>query len=476
MKLYARADVLDILLDEIGHLRGYEYLCNEQTASKLKAYLLEKRIRTHLNQPFAYDADVKKLIRKLEKAQKKEGAWGWWQDSPVAVWVSVHVAEALLQAAEATYETTFDKQKFIDYFVFQVEREKDFDDRLRMLKILQKLNAKVDFKRHIQQLDTFFTVKKPIVLRNEFGYAKTIRPLRHTFTDYVYLLELEQQVGLGFSKDTILAARQSTLFGSSYWGEESYHPYLNEVQTTLAVYRILKASGGYERELAKIRNYFFERRKTGYWRNTYESAQILEAILPDVLGSDKAIRPAELTLKINGETKTIKQFPFEMETGQNNTLGISKTGSLPIYLTAYQQFQNPDPAAVDKDFLVKTSFRGQNATQKRLKAGETVTLRVDLAVKKDADYMLIEVPIPAGCSHGDASPESRLRSSYETYREPFRHKTAIYCTQLPKGNYSFDIQLVPRYAGTYTLNPAKAELMYFPTFFGRNEMRKVTVK
>jgi hypothetical protein len=30
--------------------------------------------------------------------------------------------------------------------------------------------------------------------------------------------------------------------------------------------------------------------------------------------------------------------------------------------------------------------------------------------------------------------------------------------------------------GSYTLNPAKAELMYYPVFFGRNEMKRVKVK
>jgi hypothetical protein len=35
---------------------------------------------------------------------------------------------------------------------------------------------------------------------------------------------------------------------------------------------------------------------------------------------------------------------------------------------------------------------------------------------------------------------------------------------------------MPRYSGKYTLNPAKAELMYFPMFNANNELKKVTIE
>jgi uncharacterized protein YfaS (alpha-2-macroglobulin family) len=47
--------------------------------------------------------------------------------------------------------------------------------------------------------------------------------------------------------------------------------------------------------------------------------------------------------------------------------------------------------------------------------------------------------------------------------------------KMDKGVYTFEIELEPRYTGNYQLNPAKAELMYFPVFYGRNEMKKTVV-
>ncbi|WP_128396987.1 alpha-2-macroglobulin family protein [Botryobacter ruber] len=68
------------------------------------------------------------------------------------------------------------------------------------------------------------------------------------------------------------------------------------------------------------------------------------------------------------------------------------------------------------------------------------------------------------------------RGAYEVHREYNRHKVAIFCDRLPQGKHTYTVQLLPRYSGTYTLNPAKAELMYFPTFFGRTGVKQVEVR
>jgi alpha-2-macroglobulin len=100
-------------------------------------------------------------------------------------------------------------------------------------------------------------------------------------------------------------------------------------------------------------------------------------------------------------------------------------------------------------------------------------LKVDVSVKADADYVMVEIPIPAGCSYSD---KSQSWVNGEVHREYFRNKVSIFCKTLNKGQYSFQVSLLPRYSGTYTLNPAKAEMMYFPVFNGREEMKIVTIK
>ena len=60
-------------------------------------------------------------------------------------------------------------------------------------------------------------------------------------------------------------------------------------------------------------------------------------------------------------------------------------------------------------------------------------------------------------------------------QEYYKEKVAVFCNKLRKGTHTFTVRLLPRYTGSYHLNPARAELMYYPVFHGRNEMKKCGV-
>lgn len=84
----------------------------------------------------------------------------------------------------------------------------------------------------------------------------------------------------------------------------------------------------------------------------------------------------------------------------------------------------------------------------------------------------IHLPFPAGCSY-DSKPV--YTSGCEVYREYFKEKTVIFSERLPIGTYRFNIPLLPRYTGKYTLNPAKVELMYFPVINANNSKKEIQI-
>ncbi|MCL1867983.1 MAG: hypothetical protein FWF72_03430 [Paludibacter sp.] len=61
------------------------------------------------------------------------------------------------------------------------------------------------------------------------------------------------------------------------------------------------------------------------------------------------------------------------------------------------------------------------------------------------------------------------------HREYFKEKTAIFCQRLPQGKHTFYIDLLPRFSGKYTLNPAKIELMYLLVINANNDLRKLII-
>ncbi len=450
IKIYAEASVLPVLEKEVENLRRYEYLCNEQLASKLKGLLVQKRIDSFLKRPFRYDKYVRELVSKLSQNKTGAGLWGWWNEGSPTLWISLHAAEALLQASAQGYTVSVNKQVLTDYLVFHLESYRG-TEKLSALHLLQLLGAKADFRRYTDSLQKDLW--------------------KMSLSEKLRLAAIKQEAGLPYSLDSVIANQSRTMFGNLYWGEEGYRFFDNSIQNTLLMYRLLKKAGGHEDLLEKARGYLLEKRRTGHWRNTYESSLILETILPDVLVNDSLPQMARLHLA-GGVHQTVTGFPFATEVKSGEAITVRKEGGLPVYFTAYQQRWNAAPEKVNGDFTVRTWFEKNGNTIAQLKAGEPVVMKIAVSVKADASYVMVEAPIPAGCSYHEK------RQSYannEVHREHFKNKVSIFCSRLPKGDYMFTVALLPRYSGRYTLNPAKAEMMYFPVFYGREEMKKVRI-
>ena len=458
VSLYARADILDVIGDEISKVIHYQYSCNEQIASKLKALLAEKSIAKYKGEKFNHDNDIEKLIKLLRKNQKDNGLWGWWKNSDNSGWISLHVLEALSQADKQGYDSHIDKGQLREKLIWEVENSRDPYSRIKMLKILRLLNSYASYGTYITELEK----------------TKDL-----SFNGFLQIIELKQLCSIDIKVDTLKAYQKSTLFGNVYFTDEKRESNLlnrnfnlldNDIQNTLLAYKILKADTADNRKiLGKIRNYFFESRKTGYWRNTYESAQIIETILPDLLGKNS--RLSTPILELSGDvSKTITKFPFKMEVSPNQAIEITKTGDFPIYFTNYQRYWNKMPKATKGDFEITTHFNNDSASI--LKAGNETILIAEVIIKKDAEYVMINIPVPGGCSY----TEKKTNSWNESNREYFKNETTIFCERLTKGKHTFEVKLMPRYSGKYALNPAKVELMYFPVFNANNDSRRIGIK
>ncbi|MDE5419647.1 carboxypeptidase-like regulatory domain-containing protein [Labilibaculum sp. DW002] len=450
VKLYAQADVLEVIKGEINHLINYKYLCNEQIASKLKALMSELHIKNYKNEKFKSNRKVQKLIKLLGKNQKRDGLWGWWKNSSENKWISLHVLEAILQTEANGFKNDINQKYITDRLVWQLEETRGTKERIQILRIMRLLNAQINYGAYINSLE-----KKKL-----------------DFNSKLHIMELKQMCNLPYQIDSLKNYQQSTLFGNLFYTDtcKSDHLLNNDIQNTILAYRISKRDSSTNNSvLRKIRNYFFESRKETNWRNTYESAQIIETILPDLLQSKGSINKAKIIF--SGDiNKSITKFPFSMVIDPSKKITVNKSGDFPVYIGSSQTFWNASPLTNKGDFEINTYFK--NNTSNQLMAGKEVTLTAKVKLKKDAEYLMINIPVPGGCSYAEK------KNSYwnESHREYYKNETAIFCQQLKKGEYTFEIKLLPRYTGNYQLNPAKIAQMYFPIFNANNEAKRVIIK
>ncbi|MBK9491765.1 MAG: hypothetical protein IPO07_25435 [Haliscomenobacter sp.] len=131
--------------------------------------------------------------------------------------------------------------------------------------------------------------------------------------------------------------------------------------------------------------------------------------------------------------------------------------------------------AQSRPFAVSSHLEQAGEPVKALQFGKAAQLVAEVDVKQEGQYVMIEIPIPAGCSYGEKSNGYRFP---EVHREYFAEKkVSIFALKICRwGNNRFVVNLEPRYSGTYTLNPVRVEEMYFPVLYGRNSVETLKIR
>ncbi len=441
--IFITNDPFDLIKRELEELKNYQYGCNEQTASKLKALLLEKQFLTQLNEPFKGEKQLVKCLKKLEKNQNKDGSWGWWDKSSGDTWITGYVTEALNLAVAGGYRTKA-HMKGGAYLKSQLNQLK-VSDRLDALNSMASIPYPMDYQAEIKKLENL-----NLSLQDRFQYYKLLQSQDSTI-NINDIIDQHEKAKKGI-----------------YWGEELFNVKVNKLKTSLVAYEILKKAGGHEELLKQTRRYFLNYKANA--RNTIEQANMLQQFLGDMLKESTLQEAVKPEITINGSNAG-SEYPMEFKFDGDETVKITKKGA-PINLYQFDHSVEKAPECSDSLFTIKTSFVEEGKTVTSLTEGKPITMVVDVVVKKPSKYVLLEIPIPAACSYGGKVPR---KNSHEEYRKQFLHMTAIACRHLSAGKHQFTIQLVPRFSGVYSVLPASIQLMYFPDVSHYSPTKKIQV-
>ena len=442
------AKQLDVYLDASRYLMGYRYACNEQLASKLIGLLNYKIYQQYKGEKFRYDSNVNDIIRRLLNNQNGDRLWSWFgQSSNTSYWMSAHVLRALTMAKNAGYTVRLNlskiEQEYADIASYRQSSRRD----IGILHALSEQNAQQDYSEAV----------------------KLLQSQALNLNDRLLLMEISQKQGLDYSTEEITKYLKKDAFGAVYIDDGQHHRwYSNELINTLIAYRIVKKDSTLQHLIEPMQMYILGTRRYGW--NTYQAASAVAAVLPDIVAeSGRKNKPA--TVIISGkENKTVTEYPYKMVLHSGEQLNIEKKDGAPLFYSAHSVKRVTEERIGDA-FEVSTRFENNSNI---LIGGKPVNLNVTVKVKqRNAEHVMIEVPIPAGCSYAS---KRQSWSNREVYREHFKEKAVIFCESLPIGTYTFTIQLLPRYTGKYILNPAKVEMMYFPIINANNALRKVEIK
>lgn len=427
--LFITNQPLDIIKQELEDLKDYQYGCNEQTASKLKALLLEKSLMSNLNEPFKDEKLLVKCLKTLEKNQNKDGSWGWWDQSNGDLWITAYVTDAINKAVSAGYRSKSHMQG--SAFLHARISELDISEKLEVLNTLSSIPYPMDYAAQIKNLEQ----------------------ANLSFQDKLLLTKLKLSQGNEVNTDFIFEQQKQAAKGV-FWGEQMFDFTVNKMQTSMLVYDILKTLGGHEETLKKIRSHFLNYKVNA--KNTIEQSTMLDRFMSDMVAEASLQESFIPEIKING-IKRGNEFPIEIDFKHTDTVKFEKVGA-PLKLYSYEHKETRSPLSIDTVFEISRKFYQEGKEVTSLKLAEPLIMEIEVIVRKPSKYVLLELPLPAACSYGGGVPQ---KNPHEEFRKNYKNKTAIACRNLSVGRHKFQVQLVPRFAGSYNVPPAKVQLMYF---------------
>jgi len=447
VQLYADGDFINNMLSDLEKIKAYPYDCNEQLASKMSAMLLIEEVSNKGFMAAKGPGQWKSIRNKLLKNINSEKLFGWWPGGKSNMDITLYVMDVLQQRKNGYSSET--REVSIQLLNMMKADPAQFETRQQILVLDLLLES-----YHYDTMDCVY-------------HLRTLHPENMPSFDQILFYSMEKKVFEKTDMKKVMALSRTTPMGNLYWPGDESSLFYNDVKATAVAYNLLRTDPAYHYLLPRIRGYFYEKRSGNGWNNTVETNTILSAILPDVL-TESTLTKNKAQFMINGQV--VEKFPYTATSGDQ--VSVTLKGQRPVFLTAYQTTWSQCQEPVDSSFAVRTYIGNATSPQTAMQSGEPVLLIAEVQVKGPAQYVMIEVPIPAGCSYGN---NLNRENKYEVHREYFKEKTSIFCEYLPAGTYRFEIELQPRYTGSYTLNPAKAELMYFPVFFGREGVKRIKI-
>ncbi len=434
-----------LLRDEIERLQQYHYGCVEQTASKLNALLVEKNLCKLLGDSFTHEGLIKVCIKKLESMQQSNGSYGWFSKSGAEMWLTYYVLKSLQEANKMGYRTPA-LQEGINYLkkgIYQFSML----DQIRSMHIL--FDSRVDF-----------------------DYAKIIDNMDEEslpFYERLVLTSLKQKMQLPHFSGFLFEGIQRDAEGGIYWNQPYVSIYQNMTGIGLLAYEVLKFDGADSGLLAGIRKYYFNERVFGSnrYRNTLESAQVLQAMAKDIALFEKG--DLHTQVKLNGKDLG-NRYPIKLPLKNNSSYKLVKSGANAKMFVSRKLFEEK-PLADTVLFRINSHFTQDRKHVDTLKTNFEVNYVVQVFSLKNQEYVMVQIPIPASCNY-----LSKINTFGADEIEYHKDRVILYFRKLRAGTYVFKFALEPRFAGVYTLLPVQLENMYNPEIKGNNLSRQIWVK
>ncbi len=387
-----------------------------------------------------YTKDIANIEKKLLDNRMNNGLWCWYgkgNEHFSSLWVTEQVLSAL--GSKAVADNNFNTRLASDFIRYRSERY--WPGMFQIAKLFDIVGDTIQRDLRLDEIPADSLAKY----------------------DRSALIEYQIMRGMEVRFDTM---RHRTYTGGEYYSLNLKHrccwfnPVYEQIETSLLAYMYYSMCGDAARCRAIklwLMQYVRNRGRFGIALSESLSLKIVKA-----LWQDDKIGIRDLLYQLSIDNEIASELPYS--TVVTDDARVEYKGKRTLYVSTEQKYWEENPDVVSNGMTIKAEYVSVNKKENRS------VIKVDVTLEADAEYLVISIPIPAGCSY-DETTYSYTRG--ESHREEYKDRVNIFCERIGEGSHHFEVPLNERYPGVYTINPSEVHLIYFPAFNANNKKTKV---
>lgn len=511
------------VLGNLNALIDYPYGCTEQTMSRLMPSVIAIKIQKDLGIAIKDEASkkfaevYKQAALKLQDYQNDDGGWGWWKNDTSNTYLTAYVLEGLYLLKQSGYE--FDQERVKRGVTWLEGASRQLYSQLNDPKRVKDAYNELDYSIDLAYMQYVLTLHgKQIEMPVQKWFVAQLNSLPPEALSFLTIAlnnsTDKANAGLFYralnklanhTKETTDWDQTPALFKKIAVKNSYTYRFSGIESTALALRATLAMDADNKTKCQGIINWLLMQRDKDGWQNTKTTAQVLRALLEDEINNKgqgevnfKVLSSLTGTnfesLEFNSQTLYEAERKLNLKDQVPNKIHLEKTGpgklyfqSLLTYLLPLKPGQNIARKSLPEGLEIKRSFYKLVAKPMnkdgvihfetkpimgKVKAGETVLMKLEINTPVKLPYVLIEAPLPSGGEVISNDPRENLVDGanndiegdwgdwWWTHQDILDDKIAFFVSSLPAGKSTTHALVRMELPGEFQLTPVQLEGMY----------------
>lgn len=530
--LSVSASSIGPVLGSFDALIDYPYGCTEQTMSRLMPAVIAARLSQNLGLPLSaglsqrYEAVKMKALAKLRDYHNADGGWGWWQADQSNPYLTAYVMEGLHLLRETGARLPDDLQqggvdwlkKSANELAVQLSDPKIASDAY----VQQERLIDLAYMQYVLALYGQKPAPKTRALLLEKTSVATPEALAFTTLAFSHLHD-EKAAHQAYQALNRLADASA---GMLNWDHTIRLQTLLKLKYADYTYRFtgveatalgLRAAIAMERanatpdaqtRLEALERWLILQRGKDGWGNTKTTAQVLRALMEKAVAQGK---PKDVHYAATSNLwQVVRQFTgndlYASEQVTETTLNhvpdgaiqLEKQGPGQLYYSSLLSYMLPlkpgdavPQAAMPQGLQIRRAFyriqaepvgpegtmrfKTHDISDNRVRAGETVLMKVIVDSPVALPYVFVDVSLPSGGEVVSNDPKASLVDASDSsdnqmngdwgawwwaHQDILDDRVIMFATSMPAGKSEFYALVRMELPGTFQMNPVQLQGMY----------------